>query len=76
MCQSDWCEDMFGDAGDYGIEWKMVLNLGFTIQMGLESQNTSYENIMGAKGHILALYILFKSKKGEISMSCLVTSDF
>ena len=39
-CVEKKCKIFFGQTGDYGIEWKMALNHGFTIQMGLEGQNT------------------------------------
>ena len=48
----------FGQTGDDGIKWKMGLNPVFSIQMGME-----YENIIGAWGHILALYIQFYCEK-------------
>ena len=58
-CVKKKCKIFWGQSGDYGIEWKMVLNHGFTIQMGVEGQNTWNESIMGAREHIFALYILF-----------------
>ena len=39
-CVEKKCTIFLGQTGDYGIEWKMVLNHGFTIQMGMEGQNT------------------------------------
>ena len=58
-CVEKKCTIFWGQSGDYGIEWKMALNHGFTIQMGVEGQNTWNESIMGAREHIFALYILF-----------------
>ena len=39
-CVEKKCTIFLGQTGDYGIEGKMVLNHGFTIQMGLEGQIT------------------------------------
>ena len=44
--------------------------------MGMKGKYTQYRNIIGAWGHILALYIQFYSEKGEFSMSCLITTEF
>ena len=42
----------------------------------MKGKYTSYENIIGAWGHILALYVQFYCEKGEFFMSCLITSKF
>ena len=42
----------------------------------MKGKTTSYENIIGASGHILTLYVQFYSEKAEISMSCLITTEF